>query len=133
MNMPSITGGHHVALTVRDADRSAEFYHQVLGMQIVLSGDDDNVKFRVLACPSSGWVLGVRQYPAHPADEFDEFRTGLDHFAFGVRDRAELEAWETELEQRGIAFTPITETPIGSVIVFRDPDNIQLEFWLPAG
>ncbi|MDQ1449420.1 MAG: hypothetical protein QOC79_2391, partial [Actinomycetota bacterium] len=34
---------------------------------------------------------------------------------------------------RGIAFTPITDTPIGSVIVFRDPDNIQLEFWLPAG
>lgn len=30
-------------------------------------------------------------------------------------------------------FTPIAETPIGSVIVFRDPDNIQLEFWLPAG
>ena len=30
-------------------------------------------------------------------------------------------------------YTPIAETSIGSVIVFRDPDNIQLEFWLPAG
>ena len=40
--------------------------------------------------------------------------------------------WQKELSSRGITFTPIAETPIGWVIVFRDPDNIQLEFWLPA-
>jgi hypothetical protein len=37
------------------------------------------------------------------------------------------------LRELGIGFTPIAETPICSVIVFRDPDNIQLEFWLSAG
>ncbi len=95
-------------------------------------GDSEDVKFRVLADPESGWVLGVRQYPSYPADRFDEFRTGLDHLAFGVATRAELEDWERELSSRGITFTPIAETSIGSVIVFRDPDNIQLEFWLPA-
>ena len=131
--MPSISGGHHLALTVRDADRSAEWYHDLLGMQIVLSGDDDTVKFRVLACPSSGWVVGVREYQGRDHDRFDEFRTGLDHFAFGVSSRAELEAWQDELEARGIEYSPIAETPIGQVIVFRDPDNIQLEFWLSAG
>ncbi|MBV9092413.1 MAG: VOC family protein [Streptosporangiaceae bacterium] len=131
--MPSITGGHHVALTVTDADRSAEWYGSLLNMQVALSGDSEEVKFRVLADPKSGWVLGVRQYPARPGPTFDEFRTGLDHLAFGVDSRAELEAWEKELSARGITFTPIAETPIGSLIVFRDPDNIQLEFFLPAG
>jgi glyoxylase I family protein len=131
--MAAITGGHHLALTVRDADRSAQFYRDLLGMQEVMSGDTDDVKFRVLACPTSGWILGVREYPNGSADHFDELRTGLDHFAFGVSSRAELEAWEGELRRLGIDFTPIAETPIGSVIVFRDPDNIQLEFWLPAG
>jgi catechol 2,3-dioxygenase-like lactoylglutathione lyase family enzyme len=131
--MPSISGGHHLALTVRDADRSAEWYHDLFGMQIVLSGDDDTVKFRVLACPSSGWVVGVREYQGRDHDRFDEFRTGLDHFAFGVSSRAELEAWQDELESRRIEYSPIAETPIGQVIAFRDPDNIQLEFWLPAG
>lgn len=89
----------------------------------------ESVKFRLMADPESGWLLAVRQY-AFGADTFNEFRTGLDHFAFGVATRAELEAWETELSRRDIPFSPINDTPIGSVIVFRDPDNIQLEFWL---
>ena len=75
----------------------------------------------------------MRQYPGHEEGTFDEFRTGLDHFAFAVSSRAELEDREQRLRESGVNFTPVAETPIGSVIVFRDPDNIQLEFWLPAG
>jgi glyoxylase I family protein len=131
--MPTITGGHHVGFTVRDADASAQWYADVLGMQEVLRGDNETVRFRVLAHPESGWVLGVRQYPEHADGRFDEFRTGLDHFAFGVASRSELEAWEQRLNDAGVPFTPIADTPIGSVIVFRDPDNIQLEFFLPSG
>jgi glyoxylase I family protein len=131
--MPTITGGHHIALTVRNADRSAQWYGDLLGMQVVLKGDDEAVRFRVLAHPDSGWVIGVRQYPGREEGAFDEFRTGLDHFAFGVSSRAELESWEQKLGAAGIPFTPIAESPIGPVIVFRDPDNIQLEFFLPAG
>ena len=100
--MPSITGGHHVALTVSDVHRSAEWYCDLLGLQVAMSGDSDEVSFRYLVDPKSGWGLGVRQYPAHPADTFDEFRTGMDHFAFGVATRAELEHWEKELSARGI-------------------------------
>jgi len=37
--MPSITGGHHIALTVSDVNRSAEWYSRLLNMQVALSGD----------------------------------------------------------------------------------------------
>jgi glyoxylase I family protein len=131
--MSTISGAHHVALTVRDADRSARWYTDLLGMKVVLQGDDDSVRFRILACPTSGFVLGLRQYPGHPDQAFDEFRTGLDHLSLGVSSREELEGWQEKLSEAGVSFTPIADTPIGSVIVFRDPDNIQLEFWLPAG
>lgn len=130
--MATITGGHHVALTVSDADRSAAWYADLLGMQVVLQGDEDSVRFRVLAHPESGWIIGVREYPGKVDGGFDEYRTGLDHLALGVATRQDLEAWEAELGARGVPFTPIADTPIGSVIVFRDPDNIQLEFWLSA-
>ena len=131
--MPTITGGHHIALTVRNADKSAAWYGELLGMQVVLQGDEPTVKFRVLAHPDSGWLVGVRQYDGHDEASFDELRTGLDHFAFGVDSMSELESWEEKLRDLGVEHSPIAETPIGSVIVFRDPDNIQLEFWLPPG
>jgi catechol 2,3-dioxygenase-like lactoylglutathione lyase family enzyme len=131
--MPTITGAHHAALTVTDADRSAAFYCDLLGLTQILDGSDDTVTYRVMMHPECGWIMGVRQYPAGSGDSFDEMRTGLDHLAFGVSSRDELTAWEGELSQRGIPFTPAAETPIGTVVVFRDPDNVQLEFWLPLG
>jgi glyoxylase I family protein len=131
--MPEIVGAHHAAFTVSDVERSSAWYCELLGLVPVLTGDDTEVSFRVLAHPSSGWVTGLRQYHSKPDSNFDEFRTGLDHFAFTVADRAALDAWEVELRRRGdITFTPIAETSIGSVIVFRDPDGIQLELWLPS-
>jgi glyoxylase I family protein len=129
--MPTITGAHHLALTVTDVERSAAWYRDLLGLVSVFDGSDETVTFRVLAHPDSGWVMGVRQYTAGSRDSFDEYRTGLDHLAFGVSSREELDDWQQELERRGISFTPAVETPIGTVVVFRDPDNIQLEFWLP--
>jgi glyoxylase I family protein len=131
--MASIAGGHHIALTVTDLDRSVEWYSDLLGMHVVFEGADDTVRFKVLAHSGSGWVLGLRQYASQPGGPFNEFRTGLDHFAFAVSSTEELRVWESELQARRVTFTPTTETPIGSVIVFRDPDNIQLEFWVPHG
>jgi glyoxylase I family protein len=131
--MPEITGAHHAAFTVSDAERSRRWYEDLLGMQCLFEGDEPDVSFRIMLHPGTGWVLGLRQYHDKADGAFDEFRTGLDHFAFGVASRDELEAWQAELEQRSIPFTPVADTPMGSVIVFRDPDNIQLEFFaLPS-
>jgi catechol 2,3-dioxygenase-like lactoylglutathione lyase family enzyme len=118
-----------MALTVRDVEISAAWYAELLGMKELMSGDDDTVSFRVLVHPESGWMMGVRQYREGSGDRFDELRTGLDHFAFSVSSRADLDDWARELDARGVAHAPVADTPIGSVVVFRDPDNIQLEFW----
>jgi glyoxylase I family protein len=131
--MPAISGAHHVAFTVTDLERSATWYGELFGMEPLLGGDGDDVSYVVLAHPPSGWLVGLRRYHDRPHDGFDEFRTGLDHLAFTVSSRDELEAWVPELERRGVEFSPIAETPIGTVIVLRDPDGIQLELWLPLG
>ena len=133
--MPSITGGHHIALTVVDADRSAQWYCDLLGMQIVLDGDDEVVKYRVLLHPESGWLLGVRENKGRDPRTLRRVPDWARPFrCLGCPATAwNSQAWEAALQAHGVEHSPITETPIGSVVVFRDPDNVQLEFWLPAG
>ena len=55
----------------------------------------------------------------------------------------EVETWQGHLERCGVvraevAAEPLTQSPIvdeayGSVLVFHDPDNIQLELFCPPG
>jgi glyoxylase I family protein len=88
--MATITGVHHLALTVSDLERSVAWYRDHLGMDEVFAASDDSVSFKVLLHPGSGWLMGLREYAKGGSDRFDEFRTGLDHFAFQVADAGEL-------------------------------------------
>jgi catechol-2,3-dioxygenase len=61
---------------------------------------------------------------------FDEHRLGLDHIAIGWASRDELEAWLTRLDELGISHGDIVDAFYGSGLALRDPDNIQLEFFV---
>lgn len=49
-----------------------------------------------------------------------------------MRDRVELEAWVARFDELGVRHSGITDAPYGSVVVFRDPDNIHLELFVGA-
>ncbi len=73
---------------------------------------------------------------ATPGQSFDESRTGLDHVSFAVAGRADLDAWARWRDGLGVANSGVVDTgdPMPySVVVFRDPDNIQLELFYMAG
>jgi len=72
----------------------------------------------------------MEQHDASDGGPFDERRVGLDHLAFNVASRDELDAWVIRLDELGISHTGITEEEPWDVLVFRDPDNIQLELFL---
>ena len=84
-------------------------------------------------------MIVLHRHDANDGGLFAETLTGLDHVGFAVPTRADLEAWQAHLETNGVvrsdtADKPLTQSPIadepyGSVLVFRDPDNIQLEFF----
>ena len=61
---------------------------------------------------------------------FDEQRVSLDHLAFSVADRDELQRWVTHLEAHGVTHSGILDIGYGPTLVFRDPDNIQLELFM---
>ena len=127
--MPETEGVSHTALTVTDLDASVSWYQQLFDAQVLWQEQEDAHGFILLFAPNL--LIGLHRHAATPAnDAFAESRVGLDHISFQVSDRAALEAWEHRLDELDIAHSPITEAPYGTVLVFRDPDNIQLEFFL---
>jgi len=120
----------HIALTVRDLSVSVPWYAELFGDQPVL--DEDTGPFRHVVWMVSGTMLGLHQFPdTDTTTPFTERRTGLDHVAFGVADRLELERWEKRLDQLGVSHGDIHDAAYGSALSFRDPDGLPLEFFAP--
>lgn len=125
--MPAIA---HVAVTVTDLEASTEWYNRVLGTKPVL--DEDTGPFRHVVYAVGTTLLGLHGFPVLTSEEpFDERRPGLDHIAFGVASRTELEGWAARLDELGVAHGEIKDAGYGSGLSFRDPDNIALEVFAP--
>lgn len=124
----------HLDLSVADVEKSAAWYCDVLGLRRARRADLDNRIMIVLVHDASGLIIGLNQHNDTVGNRFDEHRPGLDHVGFGVSDRADLDAWQEKLAEHGVEHSPVTNNPSGSgaALVFRDPDNIQLEFWWTA-
>ena len=121
---PNITTGalHHITLTVADVNRSHSFYEEVLGFKKIADLGPrilaHNGSFLLALTPSSGDDTG-----------FDETRVGIDHISLAVESRDELQRAIAILDERGVShgeITDLTDFAI-SVLMFRDPDNIQVE------
>jgi glyoxylase I family protein len=124
----------HVALTVRDLTASVPWYGALFGAEPVLDEDTDPDFHHTVYLLGNGTLIGLHQHgTAAPAEEFSEFRVGLDHLAFGCANRGELEQWAKRLEELGVQHGGVKDAPYGSGVSFRDPDNIALEFFAPPG
>jgi catechol 2,3-dioxygenase-like lactoylglutathione lyase family enzyme len=131
--MAGITGFHHLALTVRDLEKSVGWYSELLGLNKIRELPDEGRGAKVICLqPDCKLVIGFTQHRSNPGDGFSEFRTGMDHVAFAVSSQAELEDWQARFQERGIEHSEIKPSALGSLITFRDPDNIQLEVYAPA-
>jgi len=120
----------HVALTVRDLEVSIPWYTELFNDQPVI--DEDTGPFRHVVWMVSGTLVGLHQFPdSDVTTPFSERRPGLDHVAFGVADRSELELWEKHLDQLGVSHDTIKDAGYGSGLSFRDPDGLPLEFFSP--
>jgi glyoxylase I family protein len=141
--MPSVARPHlhHLALTVTDLDASVRWYEAVFGVHFLMDVPHEGGVGKVLADDAHELMIVLHRHDANDRSLFGETATGLDHAGFFVPTRADLSAWQEHLDANGVSRvdtadkpltqSPITDEPYGSVLVFRDPDNIQLEFFCP--
>jgi glyoxylase I family protein len=133
---------HHLALTVTDLDASVRWYGAVFDVHPILDVPHPGGVGRILADADQRLMIALHRHDTNDERVFTEATTGLDHAGFVVPSREDLEVWQRHLEANGVvrsdtADKPLTQSPIAdepyaSVLVFRDPDNIQLELFAPV-
>ncbi len=122
---------HHVTLNVTDLRRARAFYEGVLGLTVDQDFPGEKLRLRLGGTTTS--LVLVPPPPGTPADDrFAENRIGLDHLAFGVAV-GEVARLPTVLDEAGVPNSGVKADPLGpAMITFRDPGNIQWEFFEQA-
>lgn len=120
------SGLNHIIVTIKDAGISRSFYEDILGFEVKNIADG----FFLVTGGISIFFFPSNQPVAD--DRFDEFRIGLDHLAFTAPSEAALQSLAEKLFERGVSTKGVETYHTGNqYVAFRDPDNIQLEYWLP--
>jgi glyoxylase I family protein len=78
----------------------------------------------------NGFLLSLCNSAGRTGDAFDPLRTGLDHVAYEVADRAELDSWIARLDHLAVSHSPVRELGHSSFVSLQDPDGVQIELWL---
>ena len=132
---PTVTGLHHLSLTVRDIAASEAWYNEVLGLvrgfaEPHATGDGYAV---VMTRPGTGLFVGLDHHPDADRQMFSPRRTGLDHLALQVDSREAIDEWVRYLDEVGVEHETLfesTEPGPHALVLLRDPDGIPIElFW----
>jgi glyoxylase I family protein len=119
-------GASHIALSVSNFERSLAWYQEVFGAEVVMDEPADHRHAAVLSLPGTGLLIGLSEFYGRADAPFDPTRTGLDHFAFAVGTRSDLDDWAECLDGLGIDHSGPLEVPPGAILNFKDPDGIAL-------
>ena len=129
MARPQTVGLHHLRLTVSDLERSIACYAEVLGFEVRIRSGPTAV---LLHDGTTGLGLNTPWHEISDAElRFDEARVGLDHLGFRVASPDDVHRAAEHLDAHGVARSEVKagRLPGSLLVVFRDPDNIQLEYY----
>lgn len=116
-----LAGFSHVSLTVTDLDAARIFWTEVMGFEAVVEAPG------LLIVVDAQVAIACVTHEAGDHGPFDERRVGLDHLSFDVETVDQLRAWEARLTGRGVPSAPIVESPFGSHLNVRGPENLAIE------
>ena len=119
------TGVHHVGLYAKDPAASAEFYRDLLGMQIVGGSEADH---------PLGASAFVCSRPGEESHEIALFANPIyKHVAFKVCSLAELRLVHARVLARKLPIKFAFNHGVSFAFYFDDPDGNMIEVYWPTG
>ncbi len=119
------TGIHHVGLRASNPTASAEFFGDVLGMEIVGGSLPDH---------PLGESASLSRRPDEESYEIALFANpALAHIAFKVSSLAEFRSFYGRVVQRNVAIKFTANHHASFAFDFDDPDGNLIEVYWPAG
>ncbi len=125
-----ISGLHHITLIVKDANRSVDFYRNLLGLRLVkqtASEDDASARHLFFGDEEGrpGTLLTVLEYAQLGPGTVGTGST--HHFALAVESEQELGAWRDYLHSRGVPCTEVLDRTYFKSVYLRDRDGHVVE------
>jgi len=119
------TGIRHVALRATNPAASAEFYRDVLGMEIVGGSTADH---------PVGATAFLSSRPAEEAHEIALFaKPEFAHIAFKVSSFAEFRSLHARVVEKNIPIKFVLNNGVSFSFYFDDPDGNMVEIYWPTG
>jgi catechol-2,3-dioxygenase len=121
----------HAVINVRHIGTSLAFYEK-LGLRVRRRSRMNGVLMVFLSFGERDHDLALRERgPAAAA--YDRAGIGLAHLAFRIGDRLEqLRAFKRGLDARHVEINRMTEHRNSNSIYLRDPDGIEVEFYVDS-
>ena len=119
------TGIHHVGLHATDPAASAEFYRDILGMEVVGGSGPDH---------SIGASVFLSSRPKEESHEIALFANpAFAHVAFKVSSLAELRSFHARAVEKNIPIKFAFNHGASFASYFEDPDGNLIEVYWPTG
>jgi lactoylglutathione lyase len=120
MSTPLTYGLTHIAIRVRDLDRTRKFYQHVFGMEVMYDESD----FIQLTTPGTHDILVFEKGAPNSNTG------GIVHFGFRLRKASDIENVLAKLKEVDATILSSGEFVPGSPYVFfLDPDGYEVEVW----